>query len=178
MRECTRAWSSPHEVEGDRDITLSRDHLRPSAANFTRVCMTAFASRCTRGTILPDEDMEIGGYQRYPDKHSCQDWILRTSGYVEISVYALSGLWTFRDMNFRNYKLSGLWIFGFKLPYMSYTCTPILASLEWPGHPTSLPAYCTDLHTCVKLPSLTCRRAHLSKNSWKASKNKKFIKKT
>ena len=46
MRECRRAGSSPHEVEGDREITLSRDHLRPSAANFTRVCMTAFASRC------------------------------------------------------------------------------------------------------------------------------------
>ena len=29
-----------------REITLSCDHLRPSAANFTRVCMTAFASRC------------------------------------------------------------------------------------------------------------------------------------
>ena len=28
------------------EITFSRNHFRPSAANFTRVCMTAFASRC------------------------------------------------------------------------------------------------------------------------------------
>ena len=84
MRECRRARSSPHEVEGDRElssagmrtrgrmrtrgflpceITLSRDHLRLSAANFTRVRMTASASRCC--TILHDEDMEIGGLSDY-----------------------------------------------------------------------------------------------------------------
>ena len=28
-----------------REIIFSRDHLRPSAANFTRVCMTAFTLR-------------------------------------------------------------------------------------------------------------------------------------
>ena len=28
------------------EITFSHDHLRPSAANFTRVCMTAFGLRC------------------------------------------------------------------------------------------------------------------------------------
>ena len=37
-----RRWSRAVE----REITFSRDHLRPSAANFTRVFMTAFASRC------------------------------------------------------------------------------------------------------------------------------------
>ena len=69
-----RASSSSYEAEGDRkllsagvresyrarerrpeavgrglspcEITFSRDHLRPSAANFTRVRMTAFVSRC------------------------------------------------------------------------------------------------------------------------------------
>ena len=51
VRECRWARKSPHEIEGDcelspREITLSCDDLRPSAANFTRVCMTAFALRC------------------------------------------------------------------------------------------------------------------------------------
>ena len=41
-----RASSSSHEAEGDREITFSRNHLRRSAANFARVCMTAFVSRC------------------------------------------------------------------------------------------------------------------------------------
>ena len=62
-----RASSSSHEAEGDRKLasvgvrtrgrgfllrerTFSRDHLRPSAANFMRVCMTAFASRCSTRT--------------------------------------------------------------------------------------------------------------------------------
>ena len=43
-----REWQPEAEGRGflSREIALSRDHLRPSAANFTRVCMTAFASRC------------------------------------------------------------------------------------------------------------------------------------
>ena len=42
-----REWEPEAEGQGfsPREITLSRDHLRRSAANFTRVCMTAFASR-------------------------------------------------------------------------------------------------------------------------------------
>ena len=45
---CAREWEPEAEGRGflPREITLSRDHLWPSAANFTRVCMTAFASRC------------------------------------------------------------------------------------------------------------------------------------
>ena len=41
------------------EITFSSDHLRPSTANFTRVCMTAFVSRCVY--FLSAEDIEIGG---------------------------------------------------------------------------------------------------------------------
>ena len=41
-------WRPEAECRGlsPREITLSRDHFLPSAANFTRVCMTAFTSRC------------------------------------------------------------------------------------------------------------------------------------
>ena len=48
----TTIWYSARgpEAEGrgflPREISLSRDHLRPSVANLTRVCMTAFVSRC------------------------------------------------------------------------------------------------------------------------------------
>ena len=45
-----RAWEWVPKAVGrgflPREITCSRDHLRPSAANFTRVCMPAFALRC------------------------------------------------------------------------------------------------------------------------------------
>ena len=43
-----REWEPEAEGWGflPREITLSRDHLRSSAANFTQVCMTSFASRC------------------------------------------------------------------------------------------------------------------------------------
>ena len=43
-----REWKPEAEGLGSlpREITLSRDHLWSSVANFTQVCMTAFASRC------------------------------------------------------------------------------------------------------------------------------------
>ena len=56
-----REWEPEAEGRGllSREITLSRDHHRPSAAKFMRVCMTAFASRCVY--FLPNEPPEIGG---------------------------------------------------------------------------------------------------------------------
>ena len=49
MASCwAREWEPEAAGRGflPREITFSRDHLRSSVANFTRVCMTAFASKC------------------------------------------------------------------------------------------------------------------------------------